>query len=742
MKRIIALFLSVVMLLGTVVFAVHADSSDEAEQPVLGEINPDEIDDSALKAGEIAMQALKLLSDDKVTSIFKTIFTGVGYFNSALTFLKLIGVMEDSTGEALAKIQETLDKINSKVDAIDTKLNGLIDSMSKMQATTEFIARTTNAKDYRYYYKNNFYDGYRKALVDLIDVDFETMRTNAIKAWYQAGKHEQRVSTTLDNSNVILIYDQDETGKYVLRYTTQNRIPSGYTERCVYLSNDFLPLVSDLPQWNIDTYQDNVKHFIEEKIKANFNGVAFQNYPEFAARDEQAIKAVAVDAVNLITYRAIANEINKDSHFANAVLNAFNNYAKDLLKPEAGFDALVRALYYTHAFEFEIQEPVEELYNSMVVEVAYFGSFVLDVIGMSNDIARERKNDFYQTYCNTLVSLRDKKDASFTGHPNFCYLTNTLLEYGTVTMNTSAQIKITRDIGQDGYSSFSANSFTTSASPYDLKQMIGTDAANLLMLTLRANGVTAGHDYFMNSGYGFSQSQLQEDCGAILVSVQGESDLPQDSSVTLTANPVTGSWFNGTVQLSSLPGRAESKYIVYHRQVQGTVANFAAGTVTNNATVAALAIYGESHSYWWDDESAFLSGPNSAAKITRNVKETCTRTQGRQKFDEDFTMSVKYNCLVSVPLVPSLFTDPDQENPSPLTSYISESNAIAEAERTPDQPAPVEEQEPVRASEDQEKNGKTLLVLYVVVPVAVVLAAGGLTTFFVIRARRKKKKAE
>ena len=105
-------------------------------------------------------------------------------------------------------------------------------------------------------------------------------------------------------------------------------------------------------------------------------------------------------------------------------------------------------------------------------------------------------------------------------------------------------------------------------------------------------------------------------------------------------------------------------------------------------------------------------------------------------------MSVQYNCLVSVPLVPSFSAGADESDPSPLYSYLLQSSELAAANRTPDPVAPVEEQEPVRASEDKEKSGNLPVVLYIVVPVAALLAAGGLTTFFVIRARRKEEKAE
>ena len=64
----------------------------------------------------------------------------------------------------------------------------------------------------------------------------------------------------------------------------------------------------------------------------------------------------------------------------------------------AAFRALVAQ------YGFRTVEQLEELAAELIFETTYYGAFVRDVIGMSDDISTEKREQFDKLYCSTLIS--------------------------------------------------------------------------------------------------------------------------------------------------------------------------------------------------------------------------------------------------------------------------------------------------------------------------------------------------
>ncbi len=661
----------------------------------------------AEKAGQIAVDAVTaLFGDDQgavnVSSIFQSMFAGMGYVNTAVAFLKLVGVMKDSTAEAMANILEQLNMISDKLNVMDAKLDSIINSMTEFKANAEFNTRTDRAILYRRYF-NEFNRDYVTRSLEPLITEFEAMRINSMKNWYNANSADDRKGS-IDNSKVILIYDVDQTSqnaqgqeKYVLRYTTSNSVPADFSGRYMILSSRFLPTINDVSSWNIDEYKTILQNYVERKIETDFDYIQTQNYKDFTREGvmeglltEEKIKMAAEDAVNLIIYRVVAAEVNKDVRFVLNVLDAFENYSRELLKSENGFDAVLRALYYTHAFEYEISDTIQELFEELVFKTTYYGSFVKDVLGMSGDISKERRNQFDNSYCNTIISLENVKNKALTGHSNFSYITNTLVYYGRTTLTFSGQIYTTADGSSDAFVSYSANASTTtifkagdSTKNYSRSNLIGADSACLLSLMLNSNGIVANHEFFVEK---LADGKTENNFGTILASLGNEEDLPLDSTIPLMAQNVVGDYFsNGPVTLRALPGDAESKYVHYHKMIKGDVINFVTNSVSCNVPVAAMAIYGESHTLWWDDESAFMGGPNTIPGITREFSTECTKNYGKKHYTHHYTVKSQSNVLICEPIELSFNSSLTQANP--LFSYAAQNNspnALSLSANTPD----------------------------------------------------------
>lgn len=711
-------------------------------------------DGEAAQANSIVSDAINALFADStgavnIQSIMSGLFSSMGYANTAMTFLKLIGVMKDATQEALANISVQLTIINDKLNVMDGKLNSIINSMSEIKGKQDFIDRTTAARDYRTAF-NNFKLNYKTNGLDALITEYKSKQTDAIKDWYNSSAASERAGA-IDNSTVTLLYDLRDAGseneRYELRFTTENGVPAAFEGRYVTLSAAYLPTQSDVKSWNIDTYRSEVETYIKNNIKNNFAGVVKQNFDSLTVDNDDLIAQVAEEAVNVLVFRTTAVEINKNSLFANTVLQKFDNYSLALMSYENGFDAIVRAQYLTHAFEYEVTDTIKEIYQSIVFETAYYGSFVKDVLAMSNDIPQSEKNGFDQRFLGLLINLDKAKNNSLTGHPNYCYVTNTILYYGVTELTANAELKTYTLAGNDGYVSHSTRDVGStiyrfdqqgrvveypegSTTKYNKNYLIGDDSATLLGLTLKANGITADQNYLSNHLYGRTDRLYTS---SPIVSLATSSDLPLDSSIPMTVERTIGSYLPSTgetMSLSSLPSKLEKSGIVWHRMIQGSVYNFGSNSLASNTTLAAVGVYAESHWYWKHDECAFLYYANSDVK---NCSHSFidSRTDNRVDYDHFYFFNSSFNCILQ-----ELYTESGSANElSPINAYRDFVNYV-----DPQNINDTITEPETRTSPDANSSKAGYLAVIIVPTLTVGLVGIGLAIFFILRAKKKNNK--
>lgn len=740
LKKITAVLMAALLLAGSVVCALPA-FADEGETPTLGETVPLSV---AERAGQFVSDATTLLFSDAtgavtVSSVFKNIFLDIGYVKTAISlvtsFLQLTGVIKDPTAEAFAKIQAQLTDINERLKSMDGKLDDIIKNMSALAAKTDFNHRDESARDYRRYFSDFKRDYGEKGLNALI-TEFEALQIDAIHKWYNATTPEARVNEITDNSEVYLLYgkanpeDEEET----LIYTLENGVPEDFDGTWIKIGRELLPLKSDLKTWNVDTYRDELFNYIHAKID-EYYGTMLTDIPDGTSR-EVFINRISEDALNLLIYRTTAEEVNKSASFAKNVKKAFEDYKYNLLRPECGFDAAIKSLYFTHAFEYEIKDSIKELCAELTFETAYYGSFVRDILAMSNDIKQTEREEFDASMCDAIIKLDDIKNSALTGKDTYCYLTNTVLYYGNMTMGASAQVKTARDGPDDIYKSFTASSFSVNIYKYDGKlytrnQLIGNDAASLISLTLRSNGINADHAYF-NEHLSNKNATNQ---GGIIVALDAEKDLPLDASTPLLVHRIIGDYFDhgGVVTLSNFSSKLDKSYLGWHRMIQGSLYNFASGTLSANTVVAAFGVYGESHWYWSDDESAFLTATGSTiGAVDRSYQQVCTKDYGKRQYDNNYAVTFKYNCIIQEALVPQLQGAEDETNP--LYSFRTLTNYTAPS----DDFTPVEVENYESLDIEESKGGLWALII---VPSAVcVVAAATVVTVVVVKKKKAKAK--
>lgn len=711
----------------------------------------------AEQAGSLVQDAIESLFANEegivdIAEIFKGLFSGIGMVNSGITFLKLTGIMKDATAEALANIQSQLSTISDRLELMDAKLEKIIKKMEEIRAEQDFIDRTTSARDYRSYYRDFKTDYCTKALKPLI-TQFEAMQINAMKGWYNAETSDLRQGE-IDNSQIILIYDYlEDEEKYDVRFTMSNALPTEDGSRYIKFSSDFLPLKGDVAAWDANDFRKEITDFVKDKINSIPTQLEFSsNFPDLT---EAVINQTVEDLVNLLIYRTTAVLINDDASYPLAVLDAFDNYAENLNNSEVGYAAIVKALYYTHAFEFEVSDLINELCAESIFETAYYGSFVRDVLAMSKDVTNTKRAEFDTNYCKTINKLEDTRSKSISGKPNYCYITNTVLYYGSVDVKASAKIEHYEKSGVSGYMSYSGKGFEVSIQRYDensnkvgsygKNQMIGDHAATLLSMTLRSNGIVANNAYLAEK---LSGAKNVTDKGVVLVDILGETELPFDSTFSMKVKKVIGDYFSdgSDVSMRYLPSKTSTSYVQWHKRLQASMFDFVNSSLSSEATVAGIGVYGESHWFWNTDEATFMSGSTSKIVSRDYNKRTVTHKDAdKMVYVTDFDFSTTYNCILQEALAPNLQNEDDKVNP--LYSFREETNYIdpAPAEAFP----PASESSAVVKEDPEEELQKAILLIpsvyraIIIIPCVIVgLGIAGLTAFLIIYYRKNKKKPE
>ncbi|MCQ2427804.1 MAG: hypothetical protein MJ137_05320, partial [Clostridia bacterium] len=540
---------------------------------------------------------------------FKSATSYVAAINSSVTFLKMIGVVKDRNAAALKGIMQQMTVISEQITEMDKKIDRLTEKMDEFRASAEFNARTEKAILFETAWKD-FEFRYMEDGMDKLITHYNSMMLKGLQLWCQ-NEGNTRSANGMDNTSICLCYEKAD-GDYKLIYTTQNGLPDSASEdtRVLVLDGSVLP---QSISWNVNTYRDSIKKAIVSRLKEKDVLAALQvrNFPELVSDtepDENLLSQIAEDAINLLTYRITACQVNEDPEFALQVLSQFSNYCSHLVGTNDGVDAIAKVMFLTHAFEYQIKDDYTDFMNQMTVKSGVYGSFVLNVLGMSDFITDAEKSSALDLYCNAILSIEKKKTEGLTGSDRYCYVTNQYLYFGSISFTESAEIKVKHRGSVRGYENYSAKD-TEIAIRYGLtnnkgnvSQLIGDSDAILLGYYLGSNQIKIGFD-FLNDHLG---NDALRDYGATVVSLNGTQSFPTNNGTSLAVTNVIGSYFDGksTTKLNSLPSGADTDDLVYRKMMTGSLMNTSTGNVSANTVLSAIAVYGESHWYWEKDEAA------------------------------------------------------------------------------------------------------------------------------------------
>ena len=591
-----------------------------------------------------------------LSSLADTASTVAGIFSTCTTFLKLVGLMRDPVKDTIADIKKELDDIKEELDEMYSELIGISDEMKTLEALTEFKLRAQEATTLLTNW-NDFTTNYMENTLDPLMTQYEGEVRTGWDKWMSG----ERTYYGVDNSSVTLLYDfiNDE---YTLRCSGSSGVPAdlGDDGRYLVLPAEVFPATME---YNINTYRSDLENYISAKIletvsSEGYTGFDCANFPAFTAEGadsmtEEIARQVAKDAIDVISYRLGYAFVNNNASFPIDVKERFKNYCDRLFKAKTGTEAILNAYYLTHAFEFEVKDDMTDLLNELIAKTGVYGIFAINILGMSRSITNSEKETSAGDFCTAISKLDKLKDTCLTGIDQYCYLTNSEVYVTDMSFETTAKMYTSSDAQVDAYISYEANKPTVTFLDGRTTQsnLIGEVNMKLIDYTLRSNGEKFDRQYIEDH---FRQNEYHERSLAV---TEFDLDLnyPVDKAYAVRVRkPNFGGFFtdNSVINLNSRPGSATTDHYVYHRMSKGSVLNMADGTLASEKVLSGLAIYGESHWYWVDDEAAFLGGPADYGSFSSYMYTVCTDDVGKKYYTQNYGQLAEYNaiCVRSIPL--------------------------------------------------------------------------------------------
>ena len=687
MKKLISLLLILVLLFSITANSVCAAGFDNLSIETVT---------TSINAVTRAVNNRNLPNASGITAAFNTMFsvgtkisTVLGIVNGSVAFLKLIGVMKDPNEQALAHIQDQLNTIDEKLTVMDEKLNNITGMLTEILASTQFNNRAETASDMRKNWRG-FADDHMEDGMDMLMDHYAAMEANGLYDWCVNDDAADRNKNGIDNRYITVVYLHDKDGNEVASYFIGNEVPEEYINEKYFTFKE-----SVLPQkvkWDADNYFENMVNAVTATVtdalnKGDYSGFDSNRMTIFmpegkAFITEEKIRAAVIDAVNGIVFRVGASEINGDRLFAADVKREFQNYCTHLSSPEDGIDAMFQATYLSHTFEYEVKDQLNEFCDDMLIKTGVYGVFAADVLGKSLTATTADKEGAMDAMCKAVDNIENAKANCLTGYDNFCYITNSIVEYANISFSATSAVNTSEwDSPLASYKSFKDASISPitvslpngkSPSPMDETRL------KLMMYVMQTNGVSGGyHDYFAQhiaGNYG-----TITDTGRIVTSFTGEKTMPKDGSTPLKCQKVIGDWFTtGSIyKLNALPGDPENQYILSPKYITGTYLTTDTGAISAEQPLFAAAVYGEHHSGWFWDECCQLGGPGNYKHFgSAHTRED--KGDGNYLYTTAFT--ALYNTLNCQPL-PERLTAPAGLNP--LNNFTGIFNSLIETETAP-----------------------------------------------------------
>lgn len=595
-------------------------------------------------------------------SSFLTRFGGVtSIAGGVLGILQMTGIIRDSTTAALSEILDEIHNMQDKLNEMDNKLDRINKQLVDIAVVQEEKDRSNNA-DKMLDYWNNFNSKYCEPMDQLMEV-YQGKINEGIKAWWQQKSHDgvYAIYTTIDNEAALTYSNAAFSSGMPAKADNGEAVAPAYS---IGVPARYMPDTASI-KFGIDTYRDDfekamaasiIKAADANRLIADKNG-PFANWRSLSSTQKQELAtSYAKDILNTQIYRIACDVMSENDSWVIEVTGAYKNYCSNVLNKNTGVNAMLNAMYLTHAFEGEIKEEIEEFCDAMVAQTGVYGQFALTCACQDNMQSASKREAVQKQYANTILKLADRKKQALTGHPNYCYITGTLLEYKGVTARSNVAVT---------YKSGAYKGYTSNNWSIELPHILNSIYSQVLFHQYQTldQGNTSFTSYLNSYGVKLPSASWS---GEIMTNYGGPQVFSLSEGVRMQAIEILGEYFSTAGHYNidvGTGGKVEQKYYHIHDKVTYDAFDMRTGALSLDKIAGARAFYGESHWYWETDEAHFF--------FTDNMETSYTHGE---------TSGVNYiNCKTSIPLsVLALTPCTDRNGGGGADDPISEYESITE----------------------------------------------------------------
>ena len=643
MRIVIAMVLSVALLfayvplLGGGVGAPASMTSSSSVVYAAGDNESDEGDVSeAISSFVEAMENLTGKTEDlsKLAKLLEHLDSLTSVVSGGIAILEVMGVIEDPTTAALSQILNEVVAIQDKLNDMDKELKDIISDLKKLEKEVKENQRNNLAFGYQDRW-NSLETGSLAALKKSVG-EYQAIIDNAKEDWLKETTHEgvrvlyakgaggELTHVYSNNSYGEGVPDKAETGEKIEK------------EECIGLPSASMPKTDDM-KYDPDEYIEKVTARTEAAfISAADSGTLAwsQKYKDQWSKSsqEEKKKIAATYAPEIV--ESVIHDISregmseKDSHkWAADLKGTLEEYCSEVVKSQYGLDAMLQAYYNTHGLEGELKDAINKTCDYVIATTGFYGTFVLNCLGQDNKYSKEKDlKPLQNTWAKTMNKLTAMKKGALTGHDNFCYVTNTLLGYEELSVESSMMVKYVIGIwwffkDPKRYEKFDDTQWklmTSGGKEADIALLGDVDSQILYHLFTRQSAVKDAPNTYAKYLSAYKVGIPNNFKDKLMTTYHGGTVFALSDGIKMKGKNIIGDFFKTDNDYNIYTGN-DKDCIVLHDKVTYNYISSDNGNAGDNEVLTARAIYGQSKKTWIVDEAhMFLK----AAGVSYDEKKT------------------------------------------------------------------------------------------------------------------------
>lgn len=540
MKRFICILLSLVIAInipGVRVSAmenagdVFAEIADDADEMMAGQVDIME----GISSGVVRLVKdldMRLIAEQQMSFFnsfmtgVKTLSLGLSLVNGTVSFLKLIGVMEDPTATMLGNIYDCVLDIQETVHAIDKRTEDIQKSLVAQSGQSTFNFRLDRYDSYRqswnaFFDSNGAYDEMRR-LIDAYQSEFTGIMLEYAQTWQNGDSNGIRALYSDSDINLYSGANLDGAGVELPKLPSYsddgNRVygsimlPGSYiaVEDMLINGESYLGLLEN-------AVSEGVRNALADGALVATDELFYDRYEAMTDVEKDSLaQRIARDMLDALSYEAAyetANSRYDVGTFANAVNSAFTAFSNAVLGVNGVTSPLESGLCklsLTHGFEGEVKDEAAAVCGYIAETAVAYGEFTAFVTSLDKGITSKTRDSILDRCLKTAYYPICYHDSFITGYDNYCYPLNALIDYDAVCFKADYSYKSgepyePKDLG---WRIEGANSYSTSEDVNEIlknNRMVSKEDMALLYLYYEAAAsenaqITRFNDYLDTIG--------------------------------------------------------------------------------------------------------------------------------------------------------------------------------------------------------------------------------------------------